>query len=423
MKWLIKNARILSATSPWDDQVLDLLLVDGVIENVGTGLQDTDAQFFNAGASFLSPGWLDIGCVHGDPGFEHREDLFSLAAAARAGGYTAIAPFPNTNPPSDSQAQLQYLKHHKAHTQVDIHPIAALTEGIGGQAIAEMMDLHHAGAVAFSDGLKSIQHAGVMMRALEYVKPFRGLVINRPDELFLSAEGQLHEGLESTLMGVPGIPPLAEELMLYRDLRLADYAQSRLMAYNISTAGAADLIRTAKGSGLEVFASVAALNLAFDSTQLLNFDSNLKVLPPLRSAGDQEALIEALRDGTIDCITSGHLPLEADLKLKEFPYTAFGAIGLETAFALAHTRLEKAVDVRLLVDKFANGPRRVLGLPIPEIKAGVPANFTIFDPQKEWVFSDRHIRSKSRNSPLLNRHLKGKVLATFFRQEVQINID
>ena len=423
MKWLIKNARILSTSSPWDNQEVDLLLVDGVITQVGVALTDADARVFDAGGAYLSPGWMDIGCVHGDPGFEHREDLFSLAVAANAGGYTAIAPFPNTLPAADSQAQLHYLRQHKAHTRVEIFPIAALTEGIQGQAIAEMIDLHHAGAVAFSDGLKSVQHAGVMMRALEYVKQFDGLVINRPDEQFLSSEGQLHEGLESTLMGLPGIPPLAEELMLYRDLRLTDYARSRLMVYNVSTAGSVELIRKAKASGLQVFASVAALNLAFDSTRLITFDSNLKVLPPLRSPIDQEALIAGLQDGTIDCITSGHLPLEDDLKLREFPYTAFGAIGLETTFALVHTRLAAILGLRLLLDKLVGGPRGILGLTTPEIKAGVPVNFTIFDTEKTWVFAEKHIQSRSRNTPLLNHTLKGKVLATFFRQEAQINVD
>lgn len=423
MKWLIKQVRILASESRWDDQVVDVMIADGKIEKIGVGLSTPVDTVFDAKGACLSPGWMDIGCFNGDPGYEHREDLNSLAAAALAGGYTAIAPLPNTFPPVESQADVNYLRKHPAAEKVEIFPLAVVTEGAAGKAITELIDLHRAGAIAFTDGLHSLQHGGVMMRALEYVKQFGGLVMNRPDDALLSAEGQLHEGVESTLMGLPGIPALAEELMLYRDLRLTEYTGSRLFVSGVSTRGAVQLIRQARSEGLEVFSAVPVLNLAFEAAELTTFDSNLKVQPPLRTAEDREALIAGLLDGTVDCILSGHLPLEEDLKMKEFPYAAFGAIGLETAFALANTVLGEKLELRLLIEKFSAGPRKILGIPVPEIDAGVPANFTIFDPEKAWQLTRSQIRSRSKNSPLFGKPLKGKVLATFFGKETHVNAD
>lgn len=421
MKWLIKNARIIAPESPLDDNLTDVLVVEGRIEKLQAGIKDSEATVFDADGACLSPGWMDIGCFNGDPGFEHREDLSSLGAAAVAGGYTAIAPLPNTFPPVENQADIHYLKHHPVRETIDIFPIAAATEGTEGKAITEMIDLWYAGAVAFSDGLKSIQHGGVMMRALEYVRQFDGLLINHPDDHLLSGEGQLHEGRESTLLGLPGIPAVAEELMLYRDLRLTEYSRSRLLASAISSAGSVALIRRAKRESLNVFASVPVMNLAFDVTQMEDFDSNKKVFPPLRTPADREALIGGIMDDTIDCIISGHLPVEEDQKMKEFPYTAFGAIGLETTFALANHVLGDQAGIRKLIDKLAYGPRRVLGLSVPEINTGVPANFTIFDPEAVCTFTRKSIRSKSYNTPLLGRELKGRVRATFFNKHVHLN--
>lgn len=421
MKWLIKNAHLLAPGSPFDDQLNDLLVVEGRIEQIQPGIKDSEANVFDASGAYLSPGWMDIGCFNGDPGFEHREDLNSLAAAAIAGGYTAIAPLPNTFPPVENQADIYYLRNHPVAETIDVFPIAAATEGTEGKAITEMIDLRHAGAVAFSDGLKSIQHGGVMIRALEYVRQFDGLLINHPDDHLLSGGGQLHEGRESTLLGLPGIPSVAEEMMLYRDLRLVEYTRSRLLVAAISSVGSVELIRRAKAQSLDVFASVPVMNLAFDVSGMADFDSNKKVLPPLRTAADKEGLIEGILDDTIDCIVSGHLPVEEDHKIKEFPYTAFGAIGLETTFALANQVLSSRAGIRKIVDKLSYGPRRVLGLPVPEINTGVPANFTIFDPEMVCTFTRKNVQSKSYNTPLLGRELRGSILATFLREQVHLN--
>jgi len=410
MPLLIKKATILQAGHELHQQELDILIENGVIADLQPEIEATEAEIIEAKGAFVSAGWCDIGVQIGDPGFEHREDLQSVSKAAAAGGYTAIASFPNTNPIVDSKSGVRYIKNHTQGQLVDVHPIGAISQRCNGKDITEMYDMAQSGAVAFSDGTHPVQHAGLLLRALQYVKAFNSLVINYPYDSTTSPGGQLHEDIISTSLGMKGIPSLAEELMVQRDLELLEYADSRLHLFNISTAGAVERVRQAKKQGLQVTASVPVINLIYTDEAVQGFDTNFKVLPPLRSEKDRQALIAGLQDGTIDCITSNHVPLEEEAKKLEFLHADFGTIGLETTYALCQTHLAKELSPELLVEKLALAPRKLLGLPIPKIEKEAPANLTIFHPSHKWSYSADLIFSKSRNTPLLNQELSGRVL-------------
>lgn len=411
MDLLIQRVTVLDRQSEHHRQEVDLLIRDGRIEAIGVGLQAEGIERIEAAGAYVSIGWIDIGVQTGDPGFEHRETLRTATDAAAAGGFVGIGCQPNTEPVVDSKSEVLYVKNSTRDWLVDCYPIGAVSEQCRGADITEMIDMHRAGAVAFSDGKHSVQDSGLMLRALQYVTAFEGVVINQPFSKAVAADGQLHEGFTSTSLGMKGIPALAEELMVHRDLELAAYAGARLHLANISTAGAVEQVRAAKARGQRVTCSVAALNLAFSDEALQDFDTHLKVLPPLRSRRDIEAIKAGLADGTIDIISSHHVPLEAEAKKLEFPFAAFGAIGLETAFALAHTHLEGVLDLEQLIDCLAYHPRRLFGLPAPSVTIGEAACLTLFNPGQPWIFQASDIRSRSANTPLLGAELTGRVLA------------
>jgi len=411
MDLLIQRATVLDRRSDHHRREVDLLIRNGLIEAIGDKLSAEGAEVFDAAGAYVSTGWIDIGVQTGDPGFEHRETLHSVTEAAAAGGFTGIACQPNTEPVVDGKAEVLYIRNSTRGWLVDCFPIGAISEHCRGEDITEMIDMQRAGAVAFSDGKHPVRDGGLMLRALQYVTAFEGVIINHPHNRAVAADGQMHEGFTSTSLGMKGIPSLAEELMVHRDLELASYAGARLHLANISTAGAVEQIRAAKARGCRVTCSVAALNLAFSDEAVRDFNTNFKVLPPLRGQSDIEALKEGLADGTIDIISSNHVPLEAEAKKLEFPFAKFGAIGLETAFALAHTHLQGVMELEALIDCLAYHPRLLFGLPVPVVEAGQPAQLTVFDPTQQWTFQPQHIRSLSENTPLIGSELTGRVRA------------
>ena len=411
MQLLIKNAILVDPASKHHGEKISVFIKSGRIEKIGKRLKAEKAKVLDAQGAYLSLGWVDIGTLVGDPGYEHREDFKSVEKAALAGGYTALACLPNSHPAIHSKSEVLYVKNRSADSAVQFLPIGAVSENCLGKDITEMYDMRAAGAVAFSDGKKPVQDSGMMMRALQYVQPFNGVIINQPLDKNIAQVGQLHEGVVSTSLGLRGIPSMAEELIVQRDIYLSEYTDSNLHLLNISTAESVRLVRLAKRKGLKVTASVAALNLAYTDEALQGFDSNFKVLPPLRSELDRKALLEGLKDGTIDIITSNHTPLEAEAKELEFLYAKFGAIGLQTAFSLACRALGKYLTADLMVEKMAFGPRRVLGLPAPPIAAGEKANLTLFKLDQDWELFKKDILSKSMNSPLIGQSLRGQVVA------------
>lgn len=412
MNLLLKQLILFEPTHPLHLQTCDVFIQEGVIQEIQPDLSIENAEIIEAKGCYLSIGWTDIGVQIGEPGYEHREDLASMTQAAAAGGFTSIASFPNTHPIIQSKSEINFLRQYATSNLVDILPIGAVTSATEGAELTEMYDMRQSGAIAFSDGKKSIQHTGVMLRALQYVKAFNGIIVNHPHDKYTAGEGQIHEGAVSTRLGMKGIPSLSEELMLQRDVELLDYADSKLHVHNVSTVESVSLIRRAKERGLKITASVSALHLAFTSENLEDFDTNFKVKPPLRTNTDQEALKKGLADETIDFITSNHVPLEEESKFLEFSYAKFGAIGLQTAFSSSLSAMDGLLSTPKMIEKWAYDSRKALELDIPSIKVGENANLTLFDPNKTWKVSKSNLYSKSKNSPFLGKNIKGKTILT-----------
>ena len=419
---LIKNVTILDSRSKHHSKKRDLLIRNGKIESIKSKIDSPKAKVLDGSGAMVSIGWLDVGVQTGDPGFEHREDLRTVSAAAAAGGYTGIACWPNTSPTIHSKSEVLYLKNTAKNNLVDLFPIGAVSQNCKGVDITEMYDMHHAGAVAFSDGKKAIQNSGLMMRALQYVKAFEGTIINHPHNADIAGNGQMHEGKNSTSLGMKGIPRLAEELMVQRDIYLVEYTDSKLHFSNISSDTSEALIAAAKQKNLKVTSSVSILNLIFSDEKLTDFDTQFKVVPPLREARDIKALQKGLKNGTIDIITSNHRPVEEEGKNLEFFNADFGALGLQTTYSLYNTHLSKVIDAESFVEKVAIQPRQLLNIDLPVIEEGADANLTIFDPNHEWTFSKKDILSKSKNSPVIGMELKGKVLGVVNNGKSQIFI-
>ncbi|MEM1327831.1 MAG: dihydroorotase [Bacteroidota bacterium] len=409
MNTLVQQVKLYEPTHPLHLQQCDILIEDGIIQRIAQNISDDSANVLPAEGCWASIGFMDIGVQVGEPGLEHRETLESVCAAAAAGGYTAIASFPNTEPVVQSKSELRFLNRYSESQLVDILPIGAITKNTAGKDLTEMYDLSANGAIAFSDGDHTIQHSGVLLRALQYAKGFNGIIIHHPDDAHISGEGQMHEGSVSTQLGLKGIPSLAEELMLLRDIELLDYTNGQLHVHLISTAESVHIIRRAKERGLNIAASTSPLHLNYNHESLSDFDTQFKVKPPLRAASDQQALLKGIQEGVIDCISSAHTPLEQEAKFLEFPYAEFGALGLQTALSLCLQVLTPEETIDILGYK----NRKAFGLDIPTIKEGKMANLTVFHPEATWKVRESTLMSVSKNSPLLNHMIKGEVWFTF----------
>lgn len=410
---LIRSVKIVDSQSPFHHQTKDVWIENGVIRQIGDALSVANTEVLTGSNWHLSPGWIDMRTTTGDPGLEHKEDLQSVCAAAAAGGFTEIAILPNTEPALDSKDTVGYVQRSTQQNLVQVHAIAAVTKQCEGKDFTEMIDLTHAGAVAFSDGTHPIQNTHIFLKSLQYLQPLNRVLINRAEDLQLTAYGQMNEGISSTLLGMRGMPAVAEEIMLMRDLKLLEYlnvtSELPILHFStISTATSVQLIREAKAKGLPISCDVAAHQMVFDDAVLSGFDSNYKVNPPFRSAQDQAALWQGLADGTIDAVVSDHSPHEEEAKNLEFDLAAFGITGLETAFALLCTYGEDALSLSQTIDKITHAPRRILRLSDITIEEGNAANLTIFDPSQTWTFTKT--RSKSKNSPFFGKTLTGKPL-------------
>jgi len=313
---------------------------------------------------------------------------------------------PNTQPPIHSKAEVAYLISKSKNNLVDIHPLGCISHNREGNELAEMYDMQQSGAIAFTDGNRPLSNAGLMSRALLYTKSFNGLILSYPEDQDIAGKAKMNEGLMSTFLGMKGNPSLAEELMVSRDLYLAEYNDSRIHFSTISSAKSVDLIRKAKKTGIKVSCDVAVHHLIFTEDDLEGFDSNYKVKPPFRTKKDQKALIAGLKDGTIDAIVSQHCPHEIEFKNVEFEIASYGIIGLQTALPVA---LKAGLSLDIILEKMAIAPRNILGIAIPELKTGNSANFILINPEEVWELDEESNRSKSSNSPLLGKSLKGKV--------------
>jgi dihydroorotase len=414
MNLLIKSATVVDPSSPFNNKIADILIEKGIITKIAKSI-DADVNTVDAKGQYVSPGFFDLNCNVGELGLEVKEDLQTGTAAAAAGGFTGIALMPNTQPPVHSKAEVEYLLNRAKGNLVDIYPLGAISNKREGKDMAEMFDMFKSGAKAFTDGNRPVQDAGLMERALLYVQNFGAKVISYPEDTSIAGKAKVHEGIISTMLGMKGIPALAEELMIARDLYLADDTNSEIHFTTISTEHAVELIREAKRKGVKVTCDVAAHNIVLTDEVLMGFDSLYKVKPPLRTQKDVDALVAGLKDGTIDAIVSQHTPHEIEFKDVEFEMAEYGIIGLQTALVLALKAGLSAVEV---VEKMAVNPRKILNISVPVIAEGAPANLVVFSTENEWEYTRALNHSKSYNSPFLGQNLKGKVLLTCNNNQV-----
>ncbi len=410
MNLLIRSATILYPGSSFYQKKADVWIVDGIVKAIAESLDaDAETQIVEANGHYLSPGFVDLNCNIGEPGQETKEDLHTGLKAAAAGGFTGVALMPDTEPPVHSKTQVEYLVNKSKGDLVNVYPLGALSVDRAGKDMAEMYDMYLSGAKAFTDGNKPVKDAGLMERALLYAHGFGALIFSYPEDVAIAGKAKVNEGVTSTLLGMKGIPSLAEELQIARDLYLAEYTDSAIHFSTISTARSVQLIRDAKAKGLKVSCDVAAHHLVLTDEALLGFDSQYKVKPPLRTSTDIEALLQGLNDGTIDAIVSQHTPHEKEYKEVEFEIAAFGIIALQTALPLA---IQAGLGAELIVEKLAVGPRRILKIAESVLEEGAVADLTLFDTNASWTLDKDTNRSRSSNSPFMGQNLKGKVLLT-----------
>lgn len=418
MNLFIKGIIIADPNSEFNEQTCDVRVENGKITAVAKQLNAIKGeQIFEANGAVLSPGFFDLNCLIGDPGLETKEDLQTATAAAMAGGFTGLAMLPHTKPVIQSKGEVAYILNKAKNNLVDVYPIGAISVELEGKELAELYDMKNAGAIAFSDGNKPIVDDGFMSRALQYAQGFDGLLMVYPENKSIAGKAQINESKNSVLLGMKGLPGLAEEMHIARDIYLAAYHDAPIHISTISTAGAVVLIKKAKKDGVKISCDVAAHQLVFSEDLLNDFDSNYKVKPPLRGKADQKALIAGLKDGTIDAISSQHRPHEIEFKAVEFEIAAYGIIALQTVLPLL---LKAGLSVSLIAEKLAINPRKLLKLAVPVIKIGEEANFTVYHPQQEWEYNVTNNASKSNNSPLLGKTLTGKVQLVYNNKQFQV---
>jgi dihydroorotase len=410
MKILIQAAEILDPNSSFHQKEKNVLIQNGRIAAIGDKNFSADKTIKAEGMK-LSVGWFDLGTFIGDPGLEYKEDLESGTRAAAAGGFTEIAMLPNTHPCVQTKNEISYLVRGNANRLVQVHPMASVTQNNRGEELTEMIDLHAAGAVAFTDGLKPVWHTDIFLKSLQYLQKFNGVLIDHPEDYWLNLFGQMHEGVNSTRLGLKGMPRIAEEIVIGKNLELLQYAGGRLHFARVSTSRSLEMIKAAKKK-LDVTCDVTVFQALLSDSTLADFDTHYKVNPPLRERSDNDSIIKGLRDGTIDVLCSGHLPQDEESKNVEFDRAEFGMVTLQT-FGCHLAALSKHVDWDVLIEKVTSAPRRVLQLDIPRIAEDKPANLTLLDPNHKWVFDEATNFSKSDNSPWFGKELTGKAIAVF----------
>jgi dihydroorotase len=409
MKIIIREAKIIDSKSPFHNQTVDLLISDGILEEIGKSISNTEgATEVKLDNLHISQGWFDSSVSLGEPGFEDRETISNGLNVAARSGFTAIALQPNSSPIIDNQSQINFVINKSNGFATQLFPIGALTKNSEGKDMAELFDMKNAGAIAFGDYNKSLDNANLLKIALQYVQDFDGLVIAYPQDANIKGNGVANEGVVSTRLGLKGIPNLAEELQIARNLFLLEYTGGKLHIPTISTAKSVQLIKDAKAKGLNVTSSVAVHHLVLTDEKLEGFDTRYKVTPPLRTDVDRKALMAGIHDNTIDMITSDHNPIDIEHKKMEFDLAKNGTIGLESAFGALSTIL--ALDK--IIEKLTSG-KVTFGIKNDSVNIGNTANITLFNPEGKGVFTKENILSKSKNSAFLGTESKGKVYGIF----------
>ncbi len=418
MSILIKGGRIIDS----GEIKADVYIENGKIMRVGENLDMDATTFINASGKLVMPGLVDMHCHLREPGFEHKETIESGSRAAIYGGYTSIACMPNTNPVIDNAAIARYVAMRgKEAGYARVYPIGCITKGQKGEELAEMAKMKDAGIVAVSDDGRPVMNSGIMRNALEYAKTFNLLVIDHTEDVNISADGVVNEGLNSTIAGLRGINRAAEEIGIARDIALAESLDARVHIAHVSTAGSVELIREAKARNVKITCETCPHYFSATDEEILSYNTNAKINPPLREQSDCDAIIEGIKDGTIDAIATDHAPHSADEKGKEFDLAPFGTVGFETALSLAYTYLVDTgeIDMPTLVELMSHAPSRILGLPIVHIRPGIMADIIIFDPDANWTVKAAELHGKGKNCLYDGWTLKGKVSHTIVGGELK----
>jgi dihydroorotase len=416
MKILLKKVHIINPKGKYDHEKLDILIEDGFIGDISKNISVNNAyQTIEKEGLHVSLGWFDTHVAFGEPGYEERETIANGLEVAAKSGFTDVCLVSATNPVIDQQSLIYFIKQKAVAQLSAVHPVGALTKGSLGLDMAELFDMQNAGAVAFYDVQKNINNPLLMKIALDYVQDFNGLIYAFPLDKNLAGKGVVHEGETATNLGLKGIPALAEEIALSRDLFLVEYTGGRLHVPTISTAKSVALIREAKAKGLAVTCGVALANLVLTDQELSGFDTAFKLNPPLRTLAHQKALIDGLSDGTIDCITTNHQPIDIEFKKMEFDLAQNGTVGLEAAFGV----LMPVLPLEIIIEKLTHG-RAIINQKL-NLEIGQRACLTLFETQTKWIFEQKHILSKSKNCAFLNLPMQGKVMGTINQNQLKLN--
>ena len=417
MDILLRQVRIIDPSSPFHLQQTDIFIQNGQIAEIGSINRKSDRTIQIEGLC-VSPGWVDLFSNFCDPGYEFKETLDSGSKAAASGGFTDVFVVPNTSPVIHHKSSVEYIVRSSKPLEVTIHPLAAITKNTEGKELSEMYDMAQSGAVAFSDGIEPVQSSGLLLKALQYIKAIDKTIIQLPDDRSISSSGLVNEGIVSTRLGLPGKPSIAEELIISRDIELAEYTGSRIHFTGITTKRSLDLIREAKRKGIQVTCSVTPAHLYFTDEDLKEYDTNLKINPPMRSKEDVLALKQGVLNGYIDCIASHHMPQDTDHKMVEFEYALYGMTSLETTYALVKEAIPELSDdqiVRLL----SINPRKIFSLETVIIDRGKTATITLFHPQLKWKNDKSH--SKSRNTPFIGKTFNSKPIGIINKDRLFLN--
>ncbi|HSD13798.1 MAG TPA: dihydroorotase [Flavobacterium sp.] len=417
MNVILKNTTIIDNESAYHNQKADIKIIDGIITKIGQNLSnDENLNVVELEDLHVSQGWFDTSVSFGEPGFEDRETIANGLSTAAKSGFTNVALQPNSLPVIDNQSQVSFVMNKANGFATQLHPIGAFTKNSEGNDLAEMFDMKNAGAIAFGDYNKNSDNANILKIGLQYVQDFDGLVLAYCQDKTIKGNGVVHEGLVSTRMGLKGIPALAEELEIARNLFLLEYTGGKMHIPTISSAKSLELIKTAKAKGLRVSCSVAVHNLVLTDDVLTGFDTRYKVTPPLRDENHRKALIAGVLDGTIDMITSDHNPLDIEHKKMEFDNAKNGTIGLESAFGA----LQTVLPLEIIVEKLTNG-KNIFGIEKHVIKEGNKANISLFTPNGNWEFGKENILSKSKNSAFLGQPMKGRAYGIYNNNQLILN--
>ena len=418
MKLILKNIQIIDPEGEHHEVKTDLYIKDGFIERVGKVAGENADEILDGEGLVVMPGCLDVNTFIGVPGFEEKENLETLNKAAIQGGFTTLIPRTDLHPSTDHAGQISNLKKISSKSAIEILPLGSISKNLEGKELAELYDMHQEGAIAFCDAKKANLGVKLISLAMQYVKSFDGKLLFFADEPELSKGGQMNEGVTSIHLGMKGIPAIAEEMAVKKIIDLALYNESSVIFFGISTASALREIKAAKKSGVHVKAGVFAHHLFFDETTTVDFDSNFKLKPPLRTQKDIAAIIEGIIDGTIDFISADHCPENIENKEVEFEYASTGMTGLETALSASWSVLKNHIDISKFATLWSVNNRKMFNLDVQHIKEGSLAELTIFDPNVKYVFEKKHQKSFSKNTAYFGKELTGKTIGIITKSKL-----